>query len=138
MSSFRRTDRLSCGVHDVDLPSHSRLLRSAGRRMRCPPRSRRHAPGVPRSTSHRRHSRRHRPFGWQGGVLESPHTLMAPVRLVLLGSFEARLDSGSVVSFSRKKAEALLAYLALHTGQMQARDKLAALLWGDASDERAR
>lgn len=79
-----------------------------------------------------------RSAGAQGGVLESPHTLMAPLRLVLLGTFEARLDSGSVVSFSRKKAEALLAYLALHIGQMQARDKLAALLWGDASDERAR
>jgi DNA-binding SARP family transcriptional activator len=63
---------------------------------------------------------------------------MAALRLALLGTFEARLDSGPVVSFSRKKSEALLAYLALHPGQMQARDKLATLLWGDASDERAR
>ena len=63
---------------------------------------------------------------------------MAAMRLTLLGAFEARLDSGSAISFSRKKAEALLAYLAVHPGQLQGRDKLASLLWGDASDERAR
>jgi DNA-binding SARP family transcriptional activator/tetratricopeptide (TPR) repeat protein len=58
--------------------------------------------------------------------------------LTLLGGFEARPESGSPVTFPRKKSEALLAYLAIHAGQMQARDKLAALLWGDASDARAR
>src|SRR5213593_1216910 len=63
---------------------------------------------------------------------------MAVLRLALLGTFEARLDSGSAVIFPRKKSEALLAYLALQPGRMIARDKLAALLWGDASDERAR
>jgi DNA-binding SARP family transcriptional activator len=63
---------------------------------------------------------------------------MTTLRLALLGTFEARLDTGPPISFARKKAEALLAYLALHPGQLQARDKLAALLWGDASDERAR
>ncbi|MGH7302677.1 MAG: ATP-binding protein [Candidatus Rokuibacteriota bacterium] len=63
---------------------------------------------------------------------------MAALRLALLGGFEARPESGPLVTFPRKKSEALLAYLALHAGQMQARDKLAALLWGDASDARAR
>ena len=63
---------------------------------------------------------------------------MAVLRLTLLGGFEARPDSGPLVTFSRKKSEALLAYLALHAGRMQARDKLAALLWGDVSDTRAR
>jgi DNA-binding SARP family transcriptional activator len=63
---------------------------------------------------------------------------MAALRLTLLGGVEARLASGPTVSFPRKKSEALLAYLALHAGQMQARDKLAALLWGEASDTRAR
>ena len=63
---------------------------------------------------------------------------MAALRLALLGTFEARLDAGSAVSFGRKKAEALLAYLALHPGQRQPRDKLATLLWGDTPDERAR
>jgi DNA-binding SARP family transcriptional activator len=63
---------------------------------------------------------------------------MAALRLTLLGGFEARPESGPLVTFPRKKSEALLAYLALHAGQVQARDKLAALLWGDASDTRAR
>jgi DNA-binding SARP family transcriptional activator len=63
---------------------------------------------------------------------------MAALRLNLLGGFEARPESGPLVTLPRKKSEALLAYLALHAGQMQARDKLAALLWGDVSDTRAR
>ena len=70
-------------------------------------------------------------------MLESPD-IMAALHLALLGTFEARLASGRAISFSRKKAEALLAFLALHPGQMQARDTLAALLWGDTPDERAR
>ena len=63
---------------------------------------------------------------------------MAALQLALLGAFEARLESGPVISFPRKKAQALLAYLALQPGRAQARDKLAALLWGEASEERAR
>ena len=60
------------------------------------------------------------------------------LRLTLFGGFEARLEAGPTLTFPRKKSEALLAYLALHAGQMQTRDKLAALLWGDVSDTRAR
>ena len=63
---------------------------------------------------------------------------MVALRVALLGTFEARRDSGTVIGFARKKSEALLAYLAFHPGQLYARDKLAALLWGDASDQRAR
>jgi DNA-binding SARP family transcriptional activator len=60
------------------------------------------------------------------------------LRLTLFGGFEARFEAGPPVRLSRKKSEALLAYLALHAGQVQARDKLAALLWGDVPDRRAR
>jgi DNA-binding SARP family transcriptional activator len=63
---------------------------------------------------------------------------MAVLKVALLGTFEARLGSGATITFPRRKSEALLAYLALHPGQAQARDKLAALLWGDVSDDRAR
>ena len=63
---------------------------------------------------------------------------MARLRLTVLGSFDARLDGGRSLVFSRRKAQALLAYLALAHGQAQPRDKLAALLWGDVSDDRAR
>jgi DNA-binding SARP family transcriptional activator/tetratricopeptide (TPR) repeat protein len=44
----------------------------------------------------------------------------------------------SVLHLPSRKALALLAYLALRPGEFQPRDKLAALLWGDASQERAR
>jgi DNA-binding SARP family transcriptional activator len=57
---------------------------------------------------------------------------------MLLGGFDARLVSGAPVSLPTKKAQALLAYLGLRPGQSHPRDKLAALLWGEKSDEQAR
>lgn len=60
------------------------------------------------------------------------------LRLTLLGGFEARVDGGPPVAFARKKAQALLAYLALPPDRAQPRDKLAALLWGDMAPETAR
>ena len=63
---------------------------------------------------------------------------MQRLRLTLLGGFELRLGKGPAVVFGRKKAQALLAYLAVETGNVHLRDKLAALLWGDSSDQHAR
>jgi DNA-binding SARP family transcriptional activator/tetratricopeptide (TPR) repeat protein/energy-coupling factor transporter ATP-binding protein EcfA2 len=63
---------------------------------------------------------------------------MLPLRLNLLGGFEARLGTGTSVILARRKAQALLAYLAVQPGQVQLRDKLAALLWGDSTDAQAR
>jgi DNA-binding SARP family transcriptional activator/class 3 adenylate cyclase len=63
---------------------------------------------------------------------------MAKVNLALLGGLRLQTDSGEPVPLSTKKAGALLAYLALHPGQAQARPKLAALLWGDRSEAQAR
>ena len=60
------------------------------------------------------------------------------MRITLFGGCEARTTSGAVVTPRRKKAQALLAYLALRPGQAHARDKLAALLWGETADEQAR
>jgi DNA-binding SARP family transcriptional activator len=62
---------------------------------------------------------------------------MVSVQLRLLGGFELK-TSGSPVPLARKKAQALLAYLACHAGQAQPRDKLATLLWPDMDDEQAR
>jgi len=62
---------------------------------------------------------------------------MVGLQLTLFGGFDARCASG-VVNLPTKKAQALLAYLALRPGQSHPRDKLAALLWGDKSDEQAR
>jgi DNA-binding SARP family transcriptional activator len=63
---------------------------------------------------------------------------MARLSLTLLGGFQAELGAARAVSLPSRKARALLAYLALTPGQAHPRDKLAALLWGDSSDERAR
>jgi DNA-binding SARP family transcriptional activator len=57
--------------------------------------------------------------------------------LALLGGVHVAA-SGEPVTPSRRKAQALLAYLALHAGQAQPRDKLAALLWSEAPARRAR
>ncbi|MFB9261884.1 BTAD domain-containing putative transcriptional regulator [Bradyrhizobium erythrophlei] len=63
---------------------------------------------------------------------------MAKVNLALLGGLRLQTDPGEPVPLSTRKAWALLAYLALHPGQAQARLKLAALLWGDHSEVQAR
>src|SRR5438034_8777175 len=63
---------------------------------------------------------------------------MARLDLSLLGGFQARLESGSPLALPTKKAQALLGYLAIPLGQAHARDKLAALLWGEIREESAR
>src|SRR5215472_15971348 len=63
---------------------------------------------------------------------------MAKLRLTLLGGFEIRSDSEASFTIPRKKAQMLLAYLAMHPRQSLLRDKLATLLWDDAPAEQAR
>ena len=65
-------------------------------------------------------------------------TDMVKINLALLGGLRLQTDSGEPVPLSTKKVGALLAYLALHPGQAQARAKLATLLWGDRSEVQAR
>lgn len=65
-------------------------------------------------------------------------TDMAKVNLALLGGLRLQTGPGEPVPLSTKKASALLAYLALHPGQVQARPKLAMLLWGDRGEAQAR
>ncbi len=62
---------------------------------------------------------------------------MARLALSLLGSFRAEVD-GAPVSLPTRKAQALLAYLAMSPGQAHPRDKLAALLWGNLRESQAR
>ena len=61
---------------------------------------------------------------------------MPALTLSLLGGFRARLDDRWLTL--SKKAQALLAHLALSPGQTQPRTRLAGLLWGDRADEQAR
>lgn len=63
---------------------------------------------------------------------------MTRLSLTLLGGFQARIGSGPALSLSTRKAQALLAYLALPAGRAHPRDKLATLLWGDNSEGQAR
>ena len=56
----------------------------------------------------------------------------------LLGGFRASLDSGAPCILPTKKAQALLAYLALTPGRAYPRDGLASLLWGDRGSAQAR
>ena len=63
---------------------------------------------------------------------------MASLELRLFGGFEFRTGAGEPVPVGRKKAQALLAYLACHGGQSHPRDKLATLLWPEVNDQQAR
>jgi len=63
---------------------------------------------------------------------------MTKLTLELLGGFRLQTDDGEPVPLTTRKAQALLAYLALNSGQAHARPKLAALLWGDRGEAQAR
>ena len=63
---------------------------------------------------------------------------MATLDLFLLGGFGLASESGTAIALPAKKARALLAYLALHSGRAVPRDKLAALFWGERGDPQAR
>jgi TolB-like protein/DNA-binding SARP family transcriptional activator len=62
---------------------------------------------------------------------------MVPLKLNILGRFEARLPSGEIVSLPTRKTETLLTYIALVPGP-HSRDHLVNLLWGDRSEQQAR
>lgn len=62
---------------------------------------------------------------------------MAKLELQLLGGFRLSGPKGKLLALTGKKAQALLAYLALNPG-VHLREKLADLLWGDRMDEQAR
>jgi predicted ATPase/DNA-binding SARP family transcriptional activator len=75
----------------------------------------------------------------------SKHTRSHQFRLYLLGSFRLEsfvagaraVDKAESISLPTRKIESLLAYLVLHP-ELHAREKLAALIWGDSTDEQAR
>jgi len=60
------------------------------------------------------------------------------LQLNLFGGFELRDAAGQVVRLPTRKAEALLAWLALAPGRLYARDRLAGLLWADVAEDKAR
>ena len=67
-----------------------------------------------------------------------PSAQMGSLELRVLGGFDLKLASGPPVPIARKKAQALLAYLACHPGQSHPRDKLTTLFWPEIDDHQAR
>ena len=63
---------------------------------------------------------------------------MAVLHLELLGDFRLRSESGSLITISARKSQAMLAYLAVKPGQLVSRDKMAGLLWSSTAPEQAR
>ena len=63
---------------------------------------------------------------------------MGRLSLTLLGGLQARLGSGPVLRLRARQTSALLAYLALPSGRLHPRDKLASLLWGHLAQDEAR
>jgi len=63
---------------------------------------------------------------------------MAAIRLELLGDYQIHTSSGTLVTLSAKKSQALLAYLAIKPGQHVSREKLAGLLWSSTGPDQAR
>ncbi|MGB5060569.1 MAG: hypothetical protein WBO48_17855, partial [Candidatus Promineifilaceae bacterium] len=62
----------------------------------------------------------------------------APLRITLFASFQVALNGRSITDFATDKARALLAYLAVERQRPHRRESLAALLWPDQPDARAR
>jgi DNA-binding SARP family transcriptional activator len=60
------------------------------------------------------------------------------LRIKLLGGYTVLEDRAGEVALSARKAQALLAYLALSAGQWHGRDRLAGLLWSDRQEGRSR
>ena len=60
------------------------------------------------------------------------------IEFIVLGPFEASRTNGGEIEFGHRKAQALLAYLAIEGGRAQPREHLATLLWGRTGEDRAR
>ncbi|MBV9497497.1 MAG: winged helix-turn-helix domain-containing protein, partial [Acidobacteria bacterium] len=63
---------------------------------------------------------------------------MALLNLSLLGDYQMHDASGTLVTLSAKKSQALLAYLGVRPTQLVSRDKIANLLWSSTGPEQAR
>ena len=58
--------------------------------------------------------------------------------LTLLGGFELRPTNGAVIDLPGQKDRALLALLAMGSGDVHSRERLAGLLWSEHGDRQAR
>jgi len=63
---------------------------------------------------------------------------MTLLQIDLLGDLQMRSSSGSLVTVSAKKSQALLAYLGVKPSQRVSREKIASLLWSSTGPDQAR
>ena len=63
---------------------------------------------------------------------------MPRCQLDLLGGWSLTVEDGAELSLPTRKDRQLLAYLAVHHGQLLPRERLANLLWADRADAQAR
>src|SRR6266545_7666164 len=63
---------------------------------------------------------------------------MVLLQLDLLGDLQMRFASGSLLTVSAKKSQALLAYLGVKPSQRVSREKIASLLWSSTGPDQAR
>src|SRR6266550_6333480 len=63
---------------------------------------------------------------------------MPLLRIDLLGDLQMRSRTGSLVTVSAKKSQALLAYLGVKPSQRVSREKIASLLWSSTGPDQAR
>ena len=69
---------------------------------------------------------------------QGPRPMSQTLRLRLFGGFQLETSDGQLITINLRKAEALLAYLAVVPGQRASRETLATLLWGEFEQHRAR
>jgi DNA-binding SARP family transcriptional activator len=63
---------------------------------------------------------------------------MAMMRVCLFGRFNVSCDEGDVVGLDARRVQELLAYMLLHRGHPQPRERVADVLWGDVPAEQVR
>lgn len=63
---------------------------------------------------------------------------MAKFRLTLLGGFRLDDEDGREIAIASRKAQGMLAVLAVHSPAAVTRERIAGLFWGDLAEERAR
>jgi TolB-like protein/Tfp pilus assembly protein PilF len=68
----------------------------------------------------------------------NPSKMAKSLRLNVLGPFHAQWSDGTALDVTGKKSQGLLGYLAVESARPHSREQLAALLWSETGDERAR
>src|SRR5439155_2733385 len=63
---------------------------------------------------------------------------MEPIRIEMLGGLRILQDSRPVTSVNTNRLQSLLAFLVLHSGAPQPRERLAYLLWPESGESQAR